>query len=240
MQQVSIYHDGVGTESLKWLRIFTGATGSGLSRNVKQLYGELARVYESGDRIFLFGFSRGAFTVRTLAGLINACGILDVSRYGSNGLFEKGIRETYTEYRRKYQTWLSRKCSVKHREEAGSRETAEASTTCDIPGFDGGSPPVIHFIGVWDTVDAVGLPLHLADLVNTLIWRFKFPDTKLSQKVGFACHALAIDESRRSFAPRAVGRGAGGSIQAAARSNRSGSPALIRTSAAGIRDRACH
>jgi hypothetical protein len=71
----------------------------------------------------------------------------------------------------------------------------------EIPGFDGGPPPVIHFIGVWDTVDAVGLPLHLADFVNTFIWQFKFPDTKLSKKVGFACHAIAIDEARRSFAP---------------------------------------
>ena len=80
---VALYHDGVGTESVKWLRILTGATGWGLSRNVKQLYGELARVYAPGDKIFLFGFSRGAFTVRTLAGLINACGILDLSRYST-------------------------------------------------------------------------------------------------------------------------------------------------------------
>ena len=201
VQQVSIYHDGVGTESLRWLRIFTGATGWGLSRNVKQLYGELARVYESGDRIFLFGFSRGAFTVRTLAGLINTCGILDVSRYGSNGLFEKGIRETYTEYRRKYQTWLSRMVFGDNTKKKPDPEKLRKHHFVHIPGFDGSSPPVIHFIGVWDTVDAVGLPLHLADLVNSLFWRFKFPDTKLSPKVGVACHALAIDESRRSFAP---------------------------------------
>jgi hypothetical protein len=51
--QVALYHDGVGTESLKWLRIVTGATGWGLSRNVKQLWGELARVYAPGDKIFL-------------------------------------------------------------------------------------------------------------------------------------------------------------------------------------------
>ena len=55
VQQVAIYHDGVGTETLKWARLFAGAFGWGLSRNVKQLYGELARVYDPGDHIFLFG-----------------------------------------------------------------------------------------------------------------------------------------------------------------------------------------
>jgi len=200
VQQVAIYHDGVGTESMKWLRIFTGATGFGLSRNVKQLYGELARVYEPGDRIFVFGFSRGAFTVRTLAGLINTCGILDVTRYGSNSKFQKGIDDVYKQYRRKYQTWLSRKLFGEHDKRPDPSEL-QKHRYVEIPGFDGGPPPVIHFIGVWDTVDAVGLPLHLADIVNTFIWQFKFPDTKLSPKVGFACHAVAIDEARRSFAP---------------------------------------
>src|SRR5688572_5199173 len=85
--QVALYHDGVGTESFKWIRLASGATGWGLSRNVKQLYGELARVYAPGDKLFLFGFSRGAFTVRTLAGLIHACGILDLTKYPTNAAF---------------------------------------------------------------------------------------------------------------------------------------------------------
>src|SRR5262245_11960972 len=104
--QVALYHDGVGTESVKWLRLLTGATGWGLSRNVKQLYGELARCYASGDKIFLFGFSRGVFTVRTLAGLINACGILDLSKYDKNVDFDKGIDRAYAEYRKQYNSWL--------------------------------------------------------------------------------------------------------------------------------------
>ena len=93
--QVALYHDGVGTESLKWCRILTGATGWGLSRNVKQLYGELARAYAPGDKIFLFGFSRGAFTVRTLAGLIHACGILDLGKYPTNEKFDAGVEDAY-------------------------------------------------------------------------------------------------------------------------------------------------
>ena len=74
--QLAIYDDGVGTESFKPLKLLGGIGGYGLSRNVCQLYKELCRVYDPGDRIFLFGFSRGAFTVRTLAGMIASCGIL--------------------------------------------------------------------------------------------------------------------------------------------------------------------
>jgi uncharacterized protein (DUF2235 family) len=61
--QVAIYDDGVGTEDFKPLKLIGGAFGWGLSRNVKQLYKELARVYDPGDEIYMFGFSRGAFTV---------------------------------------------------------------------------------------------------------------------------------------------------------------------------------
>jgi uncharacterized protein (DUF2235 family) len=198
VQQVAIYHDGVGTEVLKWVRIVSGATGWGLSRNVKQLYGELARVYEPGDRIYLFGFSRGAFTVRTLAGLITTCGILDLDKYRTNRFFWKGIRSAYVAYRRKYQTWLSKRIKGTRTVEPQALRNAFSVA---IPGFEDPSRPVIHFIGVWDTVDAVGLPFRLADIINQVFWRFKFPDTRLSQLVGHACQALALDEARQSFAP---------------------------------------
>lgn len=77
IDQVTIYDDGVGTSSIRFLRILGGAMGVGLKRNVKALYADLCRIYEPGDRIFLFGFSRGAFTVRTLAGMVADCGILN-------------------------------------------------------------------------------------------------------------------------------------------------------------------
>jgi uncharacterized protein (DUF2235 family) len=198
VQQVAIYHDGVGTEVLKWIRIISGATGWGLSRNVKQLYGELARVYDPGDQIYLFGFSRGAFTVRTLAGLITTCGILDLARYQTNAAFRRAIRAAYAEYRRKYQTWLSEGL---HGKKVVDPEALRQQFSVKIPGFTDPSRPVIQFIGVWDTVDAVGLPLRMADVINQLFWRFKFPDTTLSPNVGCACHALALDEARKSFAP---------------------------------------
>src|SRR5262245_8268612 len=78
--QVAIYDDGVGTQNFVLWRVVSGATGLGLSRNVKHLYTELSRVYDQGDEIYMFGFSRGAFTVRTLAGFIATCGLVDPSK----------------------------------------------------------------------------------------------------------------------------------------------------------------
>jgi len=198
IQQVAIYHDGVGTENLKWLRFVAGVFGWGLSRNVKQLYGELARVYDPGDRIYLFGFSRGAFTVRTLAGLIVTCGILDPSRYKTNASFWKAIRQAYGQYRRRYQTTLSR--VFRGRVEI-SLESLRERFSVPISAFSSEAGKVITFVGVWDTVDAVGSPFGVANIINGTLYRFKFPDTKLSDQVAHGCHALALDEARESFEP---------------------------------------
>jgi uncharacterized protein (DUF2235 family) len=201
--QAALYHDGVGTENMKWVRVITGATGWGLSRNVKQLYGEIARVYAPGDRLFLFGFSRGAFAVRTLAGLIDACGILDLSAYPTNSAFDAGVDKAYAEYRTKYGstafTWMAgRKQPLTPERRAELR----ARFSVRIPEFQqGATEPLIAFVGVWETVDAVGLPLRAADFVNTFVYRFKFADLTLSTTIGHACHALAVDEERESFTP---------------------------------------
>lgn len=174
----------------------SGATGWGLSRNVKQLYGELARVYKTGDRIFLFGFSRGAFTVRTLAGFITTCGIVDPTLYSTNKEFWQAVKAAYKAYRRKYQTrvsrWLHGEIAV---------DPAQLRVTL------GSRPPLdpharlIEFVGVWDTVDAVGLPILASEFINEWVYRFKFKDNVLSPQVRHAYHALAADEQRESFAP---------------------------------------
>jgi uncharacterized protein (DUF2235 family) len=108
-KQVAFYDDGVGTERLRPLAALGGAFGFGLSRNVRQVYTALARVYEPGDRIFLFGFSRGAFTVRTLAGFIAACGIVDRARRRSDDGLEAAVKEAYSAYRDRYRTPLMRR-----------------------------------------------------------------------------------------------------------------------------------
>ncbi len=189
--QVAIYDDGVGTESFKLMRILGGAAGYGLSRNVRQLYKELCRIYDPGDRIFLFGFSRGAFTVRSLSGFIGTCGIIDVNRLKGPEDLDALIKQAYEVYRTCYRTWLMKKL-------IGPVDRG-AITRFRERHCHGGER--IHFLGVWDTVDAVGLPLHVSDLINKLIYQFKFPDLVLSSSVDRAVHALAIDDERQSFQP---------------------------------------
>jgi uncharacterized protein (DUF2235 family) len=189
--QVSIYDDGVGTQSFKLLKIFSGAFGWGLGRNVCQLYKELCRIYDPNDRIYLFGFSRGAFTVRTLAGLITTCGIIDVSKVHSKAGFERIVALAYSAYRSRYRTdlmkWL--------RGPPDSRVVDQFRANYCHPNER------IHFIGVWDTVDAVGLPMNVANVVNKSIYQFKFPNLKLSPRVDAAFHALSVDDERQSFHP---------------------------------------
>jgi uncharacterized protein (DUF2235 family) len=190
--QVPIYDDGVGTEDFRPIKIFAGITGWGLSRNVKQLYKELCRIYDPGDKLFLFGFSRGAFTVRTLAGFIVKCGIIDAQKQPTAKAFDDCVNRAYKAYRSCYRTVLMRLL----RGEATATATEEFKVR-----FCHAQQTNIHFIGVWDTVDAVGLPFHVSDLINALIYRFKFPNQRLSEQVDHAYHALAVDDDRHSFHP---------------------------------------
>jgi hypothetical protein len=191
--QIAIYDDGVGTEKFKPLKVLSGATGWGLSRNVKHLYKELARVYDPGDDIYMFGFSRGAFTVRTLVGFIQTCGLVDPERLQPRtfGSLQKAVDEGYKAYRKCYRPAL---WQVLGRRKSLANEAFKKahSLPCDIP---------IRFIGVWDTVDAVGLPFRLSDVINATLYQFKFSDHKLSPLVRRACQALSIDDQRESFAP---------------------------------------
>jgi uncharacterized protein (DUF2235 family) len=196
-RQLAFYDDGVGTEELKYLRAFAGATGYGLSRNVKQLYRELCRVYEPGDWIYLFGFSRGAFTVRTLSGLIEDCGIIAPTDCATEEEYRTRVRQAYKAYRRKYRAWLAR--IVVRRPGMTSAEFKEQYARRNAHGQP--LRPRIRLLGVWDTVDAVGLPFSLADVWNKVIWQYKFETTALCGVVERGCHALALDDSRAEFAP---------------------------------------
>lgn len=195
-RQLAFYDDGVGTQELRWIRVFSGATGYGLSRNVKRLYRELCRVYEPGDAIYLFGFSRGAFTVRTLAGLIADCGILPPAESRTEQAFRKHARDAYRAYRRKYRAFLTR---LLPRYGMTADEFKARHARRDATG--GPLEPCIKLLGVWDTVDAVGLPFRLAEFWNRVVWQFKFKTTTLSPIVERGCHALALNDDRGSFEP---------------------------------------
>ena len=205
-KQIAIYDDGVGTETWKPVRVVTGALGLGLSRNVRQLYTALARSYKPGDRIFLFGFSRGAFTVRALGGFITACGILKGKEFTDAGLV-KAVNVTYDVYRTKYMIG-ARQDYRKLREKPMTKSTVPSAFHEKLERLHKRSDIHFHdekqiaFIGVWDTVDAVGLPFdHLADFINYAIYPFKFSDQKLHRDVQRARHAVSIDDERHTFHP---------------------------------------
>jgi uncharacterized protein (DUF2235 family) len=172
--QLVKYEPGVGTRVLE--RIRGGAFGFGLSRNVKDCYAWLVEHYEPGDELFLFGFSRGAFTARSLAGLVRNSGILKRENAGM-------VDAAYKLYR-------SREPGNAPREENAARFRADNSHP----------DATIQFIGVWDTVGALGIPID-GFRPPLLTKRWSFHDTTLSSKVVNAYHAISIDERRRPFAP---------------------------------------
>lgn len=175
-QQITWYNQGVGTGGNVLDRATGGAFGSGLEDNLHDAYRFLIANYEMCDEIFLCGFSRGAFTVRSLAGMIRKCGILR--------------REAVASY---HETLALYRAAIPHPTDAESdrfRRQHSIAGNHTIP---------IRFIGVWDTVGALGVPL--CGLRELTRHDHLFHDTALSGSVQGAYQALAIDERRAPFRP---------------------------------------
>lgn len=212
-EQVAIYDDGVGTNKIKFIRLLGGALGIGLSRNVRKLYIALARVYQPGDKIFLFGFSRGAFTVRFLAGLINTVGIINVKNNAINSDAELRARayQAFREYHKINQASLEYVYSpiidifkfllgLIYTRFYWAKGAKQFRNEFSIAYPKEKNP--IHFIGVWDTVSAVGFPLRdLSGLFNKHVYQFTFCDHYLNPYIKNAYHALSIDDQRKTFSP---------------------------------------
>lgn len=174
--QIVHYVRGVGN---RWdERVTGGGFGLGISDNIQGAYQFLVSNYEDGDEIFLFGFSRGAFTVRSLAGMIYNVGILRRDRLHL-------LEEAYAHYRSSDPKW-----------HPGS-DLSKAFRAANTHGNE-----KIKFLGVWDTVGALGAPFGyvVAKLLN-LIFPTQFHDTKISPIILNAYHACAIDEKRWPFRP---------------------------------------
>ena len=173
VDQVVVYHDGVGTEG--GLDRYTGGGfGHGIEDNVRSLYRSILYNYAPGDELYFFGFSRGAFTVRTLAGFMNQVGLVEKDD-------DYYIPEIYACYERS--------------EGPGSR-----GWTYAFRNVQGTRPcPPIRFIGVWDTVGALGAPGLLGQLFNRN--KYRYHDVGLNQNIQNAYQALAIDERRKPFQP---------------------------------------
>jgi uncharacterized protein (DUF2235 family) len=173
--QIVFYHQGVGTGNVID-RYTGGALGKGLEANIQDCYLFLIANYEPGDEIFLFGFSRGAFTARSLGGMIRNVGILK--------------RESVRKYREAVDLYRSRKPSPDEPTSLEFRKQHSVAGANDIE---------VKLIGVWDTVGALGIPVR--GLRSLTSGKYEFHDTALSKTVKFAYHALSIDERRAPFEP---------------------------------------
>jgi uncharacterized protein (DUF2235 family) len=172
VEQATYYHKGVGTSAGERLR--GGAFGFGLSSDVKDCYRFIVDNFEPGDELFFFGFSRGAFTARSTAGLVRNSGVL---RTGEVGRLDAA-----------YELYRDRSAHPRSEEARKFRESYSHETG-------------IRFIGVWDTVGALGIPLSGLRLANVINRRWQFHDTDLSTTVDAAYQAIAIDEKRKPFEP---------------------------------------
>jgi len=189
--QIAIYDDGVGTSSFKPLAILGGAFGYGLKRNVINLYKFLSRNYKDGDQIYGFGFSRGAFTIRVVMGLVLSQGLI---KFSDEADLDKKARAAYRAYHYSKHSWVNLGFFIRF----------PLWLVDKISYRPGQQRPVesIEFLGLWDTVAAYGLPIdEMTRGVDKWIWPLELPNKDFNSKINRARHALAIDDERQTFFP---------------------------------------
>jgi uncharacterized protein (DUF2235 family) len=176
VDQVVFYHDGLGTRG-RMDKVTGGAFGTGIKDNILNLYRSILYNFEPNDELYFFGFSRGAFTVRTLAGFMNLVGLLEKDA----DFYVPDIYRCYeTNKRPGSPEWEAAFHNVKNRRPC----------------------PPIKFIGVWDTVGALGAPGVIGKVASVFNGnKYAYHDVKLNEHILNAFHALAIDERRKPFAP---------------------------------------
>jgi uncharacterized protein (DUF2235 family) len=219
--QVAYYIKGVGTSGWRPFAALDGATGIGVPSNVRKLYRFLCWNWQPGDEIYIFGFSRGAFTARTLVGLIASQGLVPPAIDGipvSHGEMERNVMSAWREYRRDTvplkkslpTIWIARLIRdvalalyhtvMRHRSYNNVRAAMDKDER-ENRG-QGGKDVAIQFLGLFDTVEAFGVPVEeLRTAIDWAIWPISFRNRKLSPKVVRARHALALDDERTTFHP---------------------------------------
>ncbi|MBW8014842.1 MAG: DUF2235 domain-containing protein [Planctomycetes bacterium] len=170
VEQVVFYDWGVGTGNVTD-KVKGGTLGKGIDKNIQDAYRFLVHNYARGDKLFFLGFSRGAYTVRSLTGLIRNCWLLKKTKADK-------IPEAYSIYRSS---------------QGPDHEKAKAFRT------ENAQKVKVEFMGVWDTVGALGIPFEIFDRLNKK--KYAFHDTSISRIVKYAYQGLAIDEKRKPFAP---------------------------------------
>ena len=196
-EQILFYDNGVGTQKNKLIRTLSGGFGLGFGHNVCDLYKFLARNYVDGDRIYFFGFSRGASTVRACNGMISKCGLAK-----GKGLRNEELDDLVAKAFKAYKN---------HKKNPSLAENFKNDTSKSHGDVK------IKFLGVWDTVVALGFPKRTditgpltllltivfgtLEKISDLFFPHSFYHYKLTDNVEFACQALAIDDERTAFWP---------------------------------------
>ncbi|MCZ6574223.1 MAG: DUF2235 domain-containing protein [Planctomycetota bacterium] len=172
--QIGFYDRGLGTG---WRKLTGSIAGMGISKNIQECYKFIFENFDASDRVFLFGFSRGAATVRSLSAFLALFGVLPKSR-------PELIKQAYKIYKKRNKAKRKRLAD----------EFLARHHTMKVP---------VQFLGVWDTVAALGVPFRTMDVLLDRIpfWRHKFHSYELNKRVKHGRHALAIDDERRTFHP---------------------------------------
>jgi uncharacterized protein (DUF2235 family) len=207
--QICFYDAGIGSSKdavarygwekyIPWelYRGISQATGLGISMNIIECYAALMARWQPGDKVFLFGFSRGAYTVRSLGGVLKLCGIPSKRKVGDdNDAIAANIELAGEAVKKVYM--------AAYYESGKGRREAAANLHKQNYGY---TECVPHFIGVWDTVRALGTPSTnpIGKFFSSQfekLFKHQFHDDTLWEKVPFARQALSIDEMREIFAP---------------------------------------
>jgi len=191
------YLHGVGDSTNPLVELVGGVLGTGLIARIVRGYTFLSRNYAEGDRIFIIGFSRGAYTARALAGLIAGMGLLNARKINladKGGAYKLGAAVWHAQRQQRLQDnpdWLGK-----------IEQIVE-----DAPGFFTSPPPAdqlvkvqIDTVAVWDTVGALGIPEYNVK-EHARVDSLQFVDLTLSPKVSRGFHAVAVDEMREDFTP---------------------------------------
>jgi len=187
--QIVFYQSGIGSENNLYAEYVQGATGASLAEKVQEGYGFISQNYQPGDEIFLFGFSRGAYTARMIAAFIGVIGVLD--RQDMNH-----FAQVFVDFQKRGKT--------KDMAEITKLDARLAPWTAhDSPGKKRADSDMDTFsvkcVGVFDTVGSLGLPEELTLKSQKMTTIFGFPDQLLGEHIQYAFHALALNETRADF-----------------------------------------
>lgn len=225
MPQIVFYQSGVGTGTGALQNIFDQGTGLSLGSKIEEAYSFIVDNYQPGDELLFFGFSRGAYTVRCISGLINWCGVLskvEMTHFAdiwaayqrrdpdkieseveaAQVLYEATLRypsaenEALATNMYHFNIDNNVKLSVEKREMLKEQRKTECNQRRNKALV---VPPQIKVVGVWDTVSALGVPGMFQD--NAMIDFFDFYHPGLGSNIQFGFHAVSLEEDRKDFLP---------------------------------------